>query len=145
MRQTGLFGLSAQLKRLSDGGDPLETLVGKRPSLSGGCPRRHDGRQARRLFRRRKVIKVMGIQGRACALHGMGGVGQRFFAVASTVERAMGRIGTGGACRTVSPIAILMEARLWPSLVEWKFSPQSGFLLRKRRGYCAPQLLLYVV
>jgi IS5 family transposase len=26
MRQAGLFGLSAQLKRLSDGGDPLETL-----------------------------------------------------------------------------------------------------------------------
>jgi hypothetical protein len=68
MRQAGLFGLSAQLKRLSDGGDPLEALVGKRPSLSGGCPRRHDGRQARRLFRqRRKVIKVMGIQGRAQA------------------------------------------------------------------------------
>jgi IS5 family transposase len=27
MRQAGLFGLSAQLKRLSDGGDPLVTLV----------------------------------------------------------------------------------------------------------------------
>ena len=26
MRQTGLFGLSAQLKRLSYSGDPLETL-----------------------------------------------------------------------------------------------------------------------
>lgn len=26
MRQSGLLGLSAQLKRLSDGGDPLETL-----------------------------------------------------------------------------------------------------------------------
>lgn len=26
MRQAGLFGLSAQLKQLSDGGDPLETL-----------------------------------------------------------------------------------------------------------------------